>query len=102
MVDVSISAYFAGAFVLLAWMALLDRHSLRVAFWLSLLWPATLLLIFIVALFEQFDWHVEIMRHHRPGRSVFGFRRRPGSGVGWAVRCLWFELQVWHNKQELE
>ena len=104
MADISIAAYLAaylaGGFALLAWMAFLNKHRAREAFWLSLLWPLALLLIPIVALFdrlEQRGWYVDT--RYRPDLSPLGFRRRADGGIGWAVRCLWLELQVWKVKK---
>ena len=95
-----IVCYLAGAFVLLAWMAVIDRHELREAFWLSLLWPLTLVMIPIVTAFarmEQRGWYVHI--EYRSDLSPFGFRTRVDAGTGWAVRCLRLELQVWKTKK---
>lgn len=43
--DTAASLYFCAGFLLLAWMAVLDRHSVREAFVVSALWPLTLVLL---------------------------------------------------------
>lgn len=100
MPEASISTYLAGGFALLAWMAYLDNHRAREAFWLSLLWPLVLLLIptvYFLDWMEQRGWMVDAQ--YRRDLSPFGFRRRPVAGAGWAVRCLWLELQVWEIRK---
>ena len=106
MVDACLStglaAYLAGGFVLLAWMAFLDRHRLREAFWLSLVWPLVTLLLPVAALLawlERLGWRVNVSRR-RADLSPWGVRR-PSSGLaGRAVRCPWWELQVWKVHRE--
>lgn len=93
--------YLAGAFVLLVWMALHDLDQMRATLVVLLLWPLVLLLVPVVWLrdwSERRGWHVGIKR--QPDLSLFGFRRRV-NGLGWAVRCLRIELQVWKEKKEL-
>jgi hypothetical protein len=98
-----VTVYLAGGFALLAWMAFIDNHRAREAFWFALLWPLTLLLIPIVNfldLMEKRGWYVDIQ--YQSDLSPFGFRRRPSRSIafGWAARFLWWELQVWKVKQE--
>lgn len=96
-----VASYLAGAFALLAWMALRDFDQMRATLIVLLLWPLVLLLMPVVWLREWSErrgWHVRIK--HQPDLSIFGFRGRP-NGVGWAVRCLWIELQVWRENKEL-
>lgn len=99
MADTSIAAYFAVylavGFALLAWLAYrLEGESIRAAFWLTLLWPLTLLVVVPAVLLDWAGWRVNI--EHRPDLSPFGFRRRD-AGRGWAVRFLRLELQVWKD-----
>ena len=94
-----LAAYLASGFVLLAWLAywLEDESSIRAAFLLTILWPLTLLVAIPVVLLEGVGWRVDI--EHRPDLSTFGYRRR-NTGLGWALRCLHLELQVWRDEQE--
>lgn len=92
--------YLAGAFALLVWMALRDVDQMRATLIVLLLWPLVLLLMPVVWLREWSErrgWHVRIK--HQPDLSLFGFRRR-ANGVGWAVRCLRIELQLWKEFKE--
>ena len=77
--------------------AYLDQHTLREAFWLSLLWPASLAALLIYApfvLLERRGWNVALVP--RPFfLSLIGFRRASGDRIGWAVRFVWVELQFW-------
>lgn len=105
MANASISTYaawyLAGAFVLLVWMALHDVDQMRATLIVLLLWPLVLLLMpvgWLRGWSERRGWHVRI--EHQPDLSIFGFRRR-ANGVGWAVRCLRIELQLWNEKKEL-
>lgn len=95
-------SYLAGGFVMLAWMACIDRHDVRQAFWAALLWPATLLAVLlwsaIDAVLGKLRWNFNIQ--YQPDLSTFGFRRRPVGGAGWAVRCFGLEFQVWEKDQE--
>lgn len=92
-----IAAYLSCAFLLLAWSAYLDKSTLREAFWLSLLWPASLAFLLVYApfvLLERRGWNVALVP--RPFfLSPIGFRRAPNGQTGWAVRFVWVELQVW-------
>ena len=72
----------------------LEGESIRAAFWLTLLWPLTLLVVVPAVLLDWAGWRVNI--EHRPDLSPFGFRRRD-AGRGWAVRFLRLELQVWKD-----
>lgn len=95
------ASYLAGAFALLVWMALRDVDHMRATLIVLLLWPLVLLLMPVVWLrgwSERRGWYVRIK--HQPDLSIFGFRSR-ANGVGWAVRCLRIELQVWKEKEEL-
>ena len=95
------ASYLAGAFALLAWMAVRDVDQMRATLIVLLLWPLVLLLMPVVWLREWSErrgWHVGIKR--QPDLSLFGFRRRV-DGLGWAVRCLRIELQVWKEEKEL-
>lgn len=84
--------------MLLAWLAYrLEEESIRAAFWLTILWPATLLLVALVVLLDWIGWRVNI--ESRPDLSPCGFRRRNG-GRGWAARWLCLELQVWKDARE--
>lgn len=97
---VYLAAYLSGGVALLGWMALRDIDQMRQTFWAVLLWPLVLLLFPAIAFHDWLKrrgWHVDIER--QPDQSPFGFRRRM-DGVGWAVRCLWLELQVWKFTQE--
>jgi hypothetical protein len=101
-VSTYLATYLAGGFALLAWMAFLDRHWLREAFWLSILWPVTLLVIvpsvLLLDWLELRGWFVDVM--YQADLSPFGFRTRADDGTGWAIRCLRLELQVWKHKKE--
>ena len=90
-----LSLYSAAGFALLAWMAYLDRCSVREGFFCALLWPLTLvavLLVDLVARAERRGWLLGL--EFQCGRFAFGIRRR-AVGTGWAVRVLCQELQVW-------
>lgn len=90
-------AYLAGALAMFAWAAYLDRHSARETFWCSLLWPLVLLAVVLVDAvdwLERRGWYLEVLV--RRDLTPFGFRRRP-TGRGWAVRCLYLELQAWRH-----
>jgi hypothetical protein len=93
-----IACYLTVAFALLAWMTRLDVHDLNEAFWLSTLWPVTLMVLLIVSPIHRMGWVFDIQ--YRQDLSPFGFRRRPVGGPGWAVRCLRLELQVWKLTKE--
>ncbi len=96
-----LSFYFAGVLTLLVVMALRDTNQMRATLIVLLLWPLVLLVASFIWLrdrLEQRGWYVAI--NHQPDLSRFGLRRRVG-GVGWAVRCLGLELQVWKHRQEL-
>lgn len=101
-ISICLATYFAGAFALLAWLAYRDVHWLRGAFWLSLLWPVTLLvLIPSVLLFDWLErrgWYVNVK--YQADLSPFGFRTRADGGTGWAIRFLRLELQIWQYKPE--
>lgn len=88
-----IAAYLAGGFALLGWIAYIQQHDVRSAFWCAVLWPLVLLAIPIVVAFDRSRWRFDIVTR-RDDRSGWGFRR-PASGNGWAFRCPGFELQVW-------
>ena len=98
-----LALYLACGFLLLAWMAYLDRHRARAAFWMSLLWPLALLMIPVIValdwLADSRGWCVDLQ--FRRDLSPFGFRRRPAGGRGWAIRFLWVELQVWAKRGAL-
>lgn len=71
-------------------------------FFCGLGWPYALLLLVVLglpgALLERFGWGVLCVGRGRDDLSAWGFRRRPPSVPhnlpGWAVRCPWFELQL--------
>lgn len=95
---ICIAAYLAGGFALLGWMAWCNNPEARVYLVMMLAWPLVIgLLAPALALLDWLHkrgWYVDIKR--QPERSPFGFRRRT-SGFGWALRCLWIELQVWRD-----
>ena len=97
-----LAIYLACGFLLLAWMAYINRHRAREAFWMSLLWPLVLLMIPVIValdwLADSRGWCVDIQ--FRRDLSPFGFRR-PTGGRGWAIRFLWCELQVWAKRGAL-
>lgn len=100
LISACFAAYLAGGFAVLGWMAFRDIEQMREAFFIVLLWPLFLLLMPVIVLNDWLrprGWCVDIQ--HQPDRSPFGFRRRP-TGTGWAVRCLWLELQVWQFRDE--
>lgn len=90
-----LSAYLAAAFLMLAWAAYLDRHRLREAFWLSLLWPVTLLILALYGLTaflpRLFGWRGELA--DSPGG--WGVRRPSDGWPGFAARCPWLEIRLW-------
>lgn len=98
MTSTYLAAYLACGFALLAWMTYrFAGKTAHAAFGLALLWPLTLLIICSVLLLDGIGWRLNIER--RPDLSPFGLRRRD-VGRGWAVRCLYLELQVWKGAQE--
>ncbi len=93
------AVYLGIGFVVLAWLAYLDGHDVRVAFWLSLLWPLFMVAIPIARLLHRLK-----VKHHRRidiqvrrDLSMFGFRRRPEGPAGWALRFFWIEFQTWRT-----
>lgn len=88
-----LAAYLVGGFVLLAWIAYLNRHDARSAFWLALLWPLSLLAIPVVLTLEAQPWRCVVVARNDE-RSPWGFRR-PATGNGCAFRWPGRELQVW-------
>ena len=98
-----LALYLACGFLLLAWMAYLDRLRARAAFWMSLLWPLVLLMIPVIValdwLADSRGWCVDLQ--FRRDLSPFGFRSRPAGGRGWAIRFLWVELQAWAKRGAL-
>ena len=79
-----------------------NRHTDGIGlFFCGLGWPYALLLVALWlpgALLERFGWVVLCVGRGRDDLSAWGFRRRPPSVPhnlpGWAVRCPWFELQL--------
>lgn len=92
-----IGAYLACGFVLLAWIAYLDRHDARPAFWAALLWPLVLVAIPVVMALEACPWRFLVVKRN-DYRSPWGFRRPDDGWPGWALRCPWWELQVWKDR----
>lgn len=99
-----LAAYLACGFAFMAvllW-ANTNRHTDGLGlFWCGLGWPYALLLVVLGlpgALLERFGWVVLCVGRDRDRvhLSGWGFRRRSAdSGLpGWAVRCPWFELQL--------
>lgn len=99
-----VAIYLALGYVLLAWLAYLDNFEVRGAFWMSLLWPCVLVAIPIalsISWIYRRGWRIDVQR--RPANlSPWGKRSRPGTGRGWAVRCPWWELQVWEARPKAQ
>lgn len=93
-----LAGYLSGGFIMLAWMAVIDTHEIREAFWVALLWPlvlAVLLPMLLSAMLWKYTgWSIQLVR--RPADlSPWGMRRPPAQrnlrGIG--IRCPLFELQ---------
>lgn len=96
-----LAAYLACGFAFMAAFVWIGSYvGGKVAVTVGLIWPVVLvwsLLLLPGAILERLGWVVRSVRR-RDDLSPWGFRRRPPSPPfnlpGWAVRCPWFELQL--------
>ena len=96
-----IAAYLGAGFLMLAWTAWSDRASLREGFWVSLLWPLTLVLLVWVlagAILGRCGFRCHVGQPRVPrwdaGRAhVYGEPR-----AGFWVSCPRWVVGVWWVK----
>lgn len=93
--------YFTIAYALFAWTAYIDRHSIREAFTLSVLWPITLFVVvpwmIAGAILQHYGFLFNIQ--YMQNLSMFGYRKRP-LGEGFALRTFRFEFQFYKNDKK--
>ena len=95
-------AYSVAGFVLYAAVYFRRRgdkiHQVdSVAAFLWLVWPVFFLLLATVLLMKRYRWHIDVDTPQQ-GLSKWGIRGSELHTKACAIRCPWFELQIWNSK----
>jgi hypothetical protein len=92
-----IAVYLVGYFATAARLAWIDVHSLREAFWLSLLWPllwfAVVFILISQGVLAPFGWDWDMA----DSDGTWGKRKAKAGRKGFAYRCPWFEVRVFRK-----
>lgn len=95
-----IAIYLVGYIATAARFAWIDAHSVREAFWMSLLWPLLwLAVVFIIisqSVLGPFGWDWDIA----DSDGTWGRRKAKTGHKGFACRCPWFEVRVFRKVTE--
>lgn len=99
-----LNLYVYGAFVFFAWMSAMNRHELREAFWITLLWPVMLVALIFIAPFVCLARLGLFIRLAKPPVDLgkWGVRRSDKWARSIAIRCPFFEVQMWNAKAKKE
>lgn len=94
-----VTIYFIGAYLMLVWSSF--RHTDEVAnFIASLAWPITLALIILLFPFftaAEKGYHVQFVSRKYDDLSSWGYRKSTRFKYGCAIRCPWFEVQLFNS-----
>lgn len=92
--------YLVGHIATSARFAWIDTHSLREAFWGSLLWPllwfAVVFILISRAILGPLGWDWNIA----DSDGTWGARKAKAGRKGFAYRCPWFEVRVFRKITE--
>lgn len=70
------------------------RMPSRDVFWMSLLWPLTVVLRLVEFITNSFGWQFDMQN----GNGKWGVRRPKDGWPGVAICCPWVEFQFWKTR----
>ena len=95
-----VAFYFIGAFLMLVWARFMSSadHFYDILF--SIIWPLTLPLMIVVIPFYKADekgYHIRFVNRKYDILSKWGYRKSTNFKYGCAIRCPWFEVQLFNS-----
>lgn len=95
-----VTIYFIGAYLMLVWANFMSRADVVADFIFSLIWPITLALIIILFPFLKAadnGYYILFVRRKYDDLSSWGYRKSTHFKYGCAIRCPWFEVQLFNS-----